>query len=1094
MEQAASPQNDRFLQAAKVLIVDDRPGNLLALRVLLEGLNAEIVEAQSGEAALMLLGSLDFAAVLLDVVMPDINGFEVARRIREMPHRQHVPILFISAADIDRQQMKEGYRLGAVDFLIKPIKDYILQAKVRGFIDLFNDAQRARSEADQLRMLIHGTIDYAIFMLDPKGYVVTWNPGAQRLNGYLASEIVGQHVSLFYPEEARDAGLPEQELKVAAMEGRLEDEGWRIRKDGSRFWAHVVTTALRDVEGRLKGFSKVTRDLSNRKDVEERLRRSDERFRLLVESAKDYAIFMLDPQGIIISWNEGAERIKQYKASEIIGEHFSRFYPQEARDRGWPEYELKVAAAEGRFEDEGWRVRKDGSVFWANVVITALKDSEGGLRGFSKITRDMTARKESEERARQLAEEATARRLAEENARIVREQRERLQVTLASIGDAVICTDAEGRVEFLNSVAEKLTGWSTEEARNLPLTDIFHIVNESTRSPVVNPALRAIREGTIVGLANHTVLIARDGTQRPIDDSAAPIRDSDGKILGSVLVFRDITERKRNEQAARFLADASAALAILVDFDSTLQKVASLAVPQFADWTTVDLVERDGALRRVAVAHADVSKVELARELHRRFPSDPAAGRGSGYVARTGNVELVSEITDEMLVANITNAEQLASLRSLGLKSYMGVPLKVRGRTIGVMSFVSAESGYHYTAADLTIAQDLAERCAIAIDNARLYRELREQDRRKDEFLATLAHELRNPLAPIRNSLQILKLSRVDTEVAQQTREMMERQIHHLVRLVDDLLDVSRVMRGKIELRKEMVELATIIARAVETAKPLIEAHGHRLQVDVSPETLPLEADPVRLVQAFGNLLNNSAKYSDDNGYIHVTARAERGEAIVTILDHGIGIAPDMLPHIFELFVQADHTSAKAQGGLGIGLTLVKNLIEMHGGSISAQSEGLGRGAEFTVRLPLATKPVELTRRDEIARQTHGQAHRIMVVDDNRDAALSLSMLLKLDGHHVTVAHDGKTALELAASVVPEAIFLDIGMPGMDGFEVARRIRATPQLAKIRLVALTGWGQQEDRRRTFEAGFDFHLVKPPEPADINGIMQSLNHR
>ncbi len=276
-----------------------------------------------------------------------------------------------------------------------------------------------------------------------------------------------------------------------------------------------------------------------------------ELFRLLVENVTDYAIFVLDPQGHVASWNPGAERIKGYKADEIIGQHFSRFYPQNAIDRGWPEHELKVAKAKGHFEDEGWRVRKDRSLFWANVVITALYDGAGTFRGFSKITRDLTERKKSEENARRLAEEAVARRVAEENARLIQEQRERLHVTLASIGDAVISTDAEGRVNFLNAVAENLVGWKTEEATRRTLDDVFHIVNEDTRQPVENPALRALQDGVIVGLANHTVLISKDGQERPIDDSAAPIRDAGGNVVGSVLVFRDISERKRAEERLR---------------------------------------------------------------------------------------------------------------------------------------------------------------------------------------------------------------------------------------------------------------------------------------------------------------------------------------------------------------------------------------------------------------------------------------------------------------------------------------------------------------------------------------------------------------
>lgn len=953
------------------------------------------------------------------------------------------------------------------------------------------------------------------------------------------------------------------------------------------------------------------------------LRQSEELFRQLVSGVRDYAIFLLDPEGRVASWNAGAERIKGYRAEEIIGQHFSRFYPQDAIDKDWPTHELKVARTEGRFEDEGWRVRKDGTQFWANVIITALHDEAGNFRGFSKITRDLTERKRSEENARRLVEETTARRVAEENARLIQEQRERLRVTLASIGDAVISTDAQGQVTFLNPVAEFLVGWKTVEAAGHSLEDVFRIVNEATHQPVENPALRALREGTIVGLANHSVLISKDGTERPIDDSAAPIRDVEGNVIGSVLVFRDVAEQKRAEAAvreqeqrfrqladampqivwtarpdgnvdylnrrwteftglpatvgndawdpilhpddapmaherwavsvrsgapfemeirlldrreqayrwhlirtvaildeagkvvrwfgtstdiheqkraeesARYLAEASAALAGVVDYRSTLQKVANLAVPYFADWSAVDVAE-GASLRRLAVAHQDPAKIELAHELMRDYPPDPQAKGGSLVVFRTGKPEIVSEITDEMLVQGARDERHLRLIRSLGLKSYICVPLIVSGNTLGVLMFGTAESGRKYTEADLALAMDLANRAGVAIENTQLYQALRETDRRKDEFLATLAHELRNPLAPIRNSLQILKMPRVDAETIERSRDMMERQLHHLVRLVDDLLDVSRVMRGKIELRKERVELASVVVRAVETVQPLIDAQGHQLSVHLPPESLPIDADPVRLSQVVGNLLTNAAKYTEPNGHIKLTAERKGSTAVLRIRDNGIGIAPSMLPRIFELFVQVDHTATRSQGGLGIGLTLVRNLVEMHNGTVEAHSEGLGRGSEFVVRLPLSVQALGQVAGEGSGRQVHEQpspsGYRLLVVDDNQDAANSLAMLLRLDGHEVRVAYSGVAALEMTKVYSPDMVFLDIGMPGMDGYEVARRLRQQPGLERVILAALTGWGQLEDRRRTAEAGFNHHLVKPPEPKVLESVLAELKRR
>jgi len=392
--------------------------------------------------------------------------------------------------------------------------------------------------------------------------------------------------------------------------------------------------------------------------------------------------------------------------------------------------------------------------------------------------------------------------------------------------------------------------------------------------------------------------------------------------------------------------------------------------------------------------------------------------------------------------------------------------------------------------------QNVTERKKAEEELARVSRELREADQRKDEFLATLAHELRNPLAPIRNSLEVLRMPRIDDGMARHAREMMERQVHHLVRLVDDLLDVSRVMRGKIDLRMEPVELATVVARAVETCQPLIDSQRHRLEISLPAESMLLDADPVRLAQVVGNLLTNAAKYTSPGGRIWLGARRIDDVAVLEVRDNGVGIATELLPHVFELFVQGHHTASHSQGGLGVGLTLVRRLVEMHHGTVEASSDGPGKGSEITVRLPLAVRADECAEtNDERAAQkaVRPSGLRLLVVDDNEDAAVSLAMLLRLQGHEVCVAHDGPSSLEMAVAYAPDLVFLDIGMPGMDGYEVARRIRAEPSLKHVVLTAVTGWGQSEDRRRTSEAGFDHHIVKPPEPRAIEQLIASLRN-
>jgi PAS domain S-box-containing protein len=797
--------------------------------------------------------------------------------------------------------------------------------------------------------------------------------------------------------------------------------------------------------------------------------------------------------------------------------------------------------------------------------------------------------------------------------------RERLRVMLASIGDAVIATDTEGRATFLNQVAEALTGWTMAEAEGRKLEEVFHIINEHTRQEVENPVHRVLREGRVVGLANHTVLIARDGREIPIDDSGAPIRTPEGQITGVVLIFRDvierkqaertlrlseerfsrfmqhlpglawikdlqgryvyaneaalqvfrrrpeeiygksddeifppetaaqfrandrqalasesgvqlieslehedgmlhysivskfpipgpdgkmaliggmaidITERKRAEQDAHFLADASAALAGLVDYESTLQKVARLAVPEFADWCAVDMLDESGNLRRLAVAHVDPSKVELAHELHRRYPADPASGQGVWNILRTGKSEIIHEIHEELLTSRVKDAERLRIVRELGLKSYMGVPLSVRGRVLGVMTFIAAESGRRYDTAGLEMAEDLAHRAAVAIENARLYQAAREADRRKDEFLALLGHELRNPLAPIANALNVLKLPGADAAITQRAREMMERQVEHMVRLVDDLLDVSRIMRGKVELRRQQVELATVIARAVEASQPIIDAEGHQLTVTLPPEPLWVNGDLVRLAQVVNNLLNNAAKYTDRGGEIRLTAAREDGEAVVRVRDTGIGIAPELLPRLFDMFFQAERRTKESQGGLGIGLSLVKRLVELHGGSVAAHSDGPGTGSEFVVRLPLLAIEDNSDPLSHAGTATEEKLprRRVLVVDDNVDAADSLALLMRLQGLDVEVAYDGNSALQKAEAEPPAVAFLDLGMPKMDGYELARAFRTHPALKGVVLVALTGWGQPEDRQRTKEAGFNHHLVKPVEAGTLHNLFAEL---
>jgi len=619
---------------------------------------------------------------------------------------------------------------------------------------------------DPFRSIVEQAQDYAIFLLDRTGHIASWNRGAQRIKGYEPHEIIGRHFSTFYPREAVERRWPEYELDAAARDGRFEDEGWRVRKDGSLFWANVIITALRDPGGEVRGFGKITRDLTERRRNEDMLRQSEERFRLLIEAVKDYAIFMLDTQGRVASWNAGAQRINGYRADEIIGEHFRIFYDEEARQRQWPEEELRRAREDGRYEEEGSRLRKDGTAFWASVVITPVRDHAGVLRGYAKVTRDL-------------------------------------------------------------SDAKRIQALETSE-------------------------------------------------------------------------------------------------------------------------------------------------------------------------------------------------------------------------------------------------------------------------RQMQEFLAVLAHELRNPLAPISNALNLLARKPTADPAEIWVRDVLQRQTGQLSRLVDDLLDVSRITRSALVLDRKPVDMRTIVRQAADASLQWFEQRRHTLDVAIPEERLVVEGDEVRLSQVVQNLLHNAAKYTPEGGRIRLELRREATDAVVRVRDNGIGMNAETLSIAFELFKQAQQGLDRSQGGLGVGLTLVQRLVKMHGGAVEAKSEGTGRGSEFVVRLPLRPEQPIVRPPAEgksAAPAQRGPRRRILVVDDNRDAAHALKLLLETDGHEVQVAADGAAGLAMARQYQPDVALLDIGLPHMDGYELARRMREEPGLGGSLLVAVTGYGQMHDRARASASGFNHHLVKPVEFSALQRLLR-----
>jgi PAS domain S-box-containing protein len=412
--------------------------------------------------------------------------------------------------------------------------------------------------------------------------------------------------------------------------------------------------------------------------------------------------------------------------------------------------------------------------------------------------------------------------------------------------------------------------------------------------------------------------------------------------------------------------------------------------------------------------------------------------------------------------------------------------LHVEDRAVLVLDEQGQKLKMHGCTVDVSELKEAEERLRA------LNAELRDADRRKDEFVATLAHELRNPLAPIRNAVRILQAKGPQDPQLEFGRAVIDRQVSHMSRLLEDLLDVSRITQGKLELRRQLVPLASVVDAAVETSRPAIDAGGHALEVSLPQEPLEVDADPVRLAQVFGNLLTNAAKYTERGGRITLAARQEGTDVVVSVRDTGIGIAPEMLPRIFEMFSQAAPAMQRAQGGLGIGLSLARGIVDLHGGRIEAKSEGQQRGSEFTVRLPL---PVAEPGRDGAQPGAPAMlrlSRRVLVVDDNRDSADTLATLLQVLGCDVQVAYDGEEALRMAAAFKPDAVLLDLGMPRLNGFDTCTRMRAEPWGRHVCIVAVTGWGQDEDRRRTKEAGFDAHMVKPADPGMLTELLVSIS--
>jgi PAS domain S-box-containing protein len=612
----------------------------------------------------------------------------------------------------------------------------------------------------------------------------------------------------------------------------------------------------------------------------------------------------------------------------------------------------------------------------------------------------------------------------------------RYRLILESLPIALYTCDVQGRVQFYNHAAVALWGRIPEPNDRWCGSHRLYWPDGTAMELDQCPMATALREGRAV--RGQEILIERpDGTRRYVLPYPDPLRDESSQLVGAVNMLVDVTDHRRAEEA-------QARLAAIVD-------------------------SSDDAIVSKTLGGIITSWNAGAQCLFGYTP-DEAIGQPITLI-------IPPERHDEEkdIIARLRRGERIDHYETVRVGKN-GTPVNI-SLTI---SPVRDRSGRIIGASK--IARDITAR--IKTEEA-----LKEADRRKDEFLAMLAHELRNPLAPLRSGLQIMQMSKHRDRVMDQTREIMQRQVDHMVRLIDDLLDISRISRGKLELRRQRIPLESAIRVAVETCDPLVKQNGQSLTVSMSPEPIFIDADQIRISQALGNLLTNAAKFTPQGGKIWLTVQRQDKQAVIRIRDTGCGISSNMLDCIFDMFMQVDHTLQKSRNGLGIGLTLVKRLVEMHGGTVEAHSEGLGRGSEFVVRLPMVDSPVESRVTPSEPTSPSLPRKRVLVADDNRDAAECLAVMLEMMGSDVRTAHDGHEAVRLAESFRPELILLDIGMPGLSGYDAAKQIRQQEWGKQARLVALTGWGQEEDKHRSRQAGFDDHVVKPADPEALEKLLK-----
>jgi PAS domain S-box-containing protein len=896
------------------------------------------------------------------------------------------------------------------------------------------------------------------------------------MHGYTVDELRGMPIALTIAPEARSQ-WPDR-VRSTHEDGHNVYESLHVRKDGTRFPVLMDVTAVKDGDGKILYRAANLQDITERKRVEEAVRKSEERFTRAFNAVPIPISISAASDERIVAANEAFLRGSGYSREEVIGRtgaELNIWADPEDRDKM-----VGIFLQNKKISDEEVRFRaRSGQL--STYLMYAEWIEFGGEPCILSAANDITDRKQAEEKIAFAAS------------------------IVQSSDDAIIGKTLDGIIVSWNAGAEKLYGYTADEV----IGSHISILAPDERRDEIEQILERLRR---VEPVQHyeTVRVRKDGKRLNVSLSISPIKNAKGNVTAASSIARDITERKRAELAQEFLAEASSVLASSLDYEATLASLAQLAVPRLADWCGVEIVEEDGHSRQLAVAHADPAKVEFARVLSRRFPPDPGASIGVPNVLRTGKSEFYPEITDEMLTAAVRDEEHLKLIRELGMRSAMIVPLVARGRTHGAITLVAAESERRYDKADLALAEDLARRAAFAVDNAGLYREAQRAraeaehaNRAKDEFLATVSHELRTPLNAIVGWSHMLRHNKFDEATTERAMETIERNAKSQARLIEDILDVSRIITGKLRLDVHPIELTPVIEAAIEAVRPAADAKEIRLQAILDPRAGPVSGDPSRLQQVVWNLVSNAVKFTSRGGRIQVRLERANSHIEIIVSDTGQGIGAEFLPHIFERFRQGDSSSTRMHGGLGLGLAIVRHLVELHGGSVQALSAGEGQGATFVVKLPLLIWRRDVKEGARVHPSVSGDVAlgdapslnglRVLIVDDEPDTREMLKLMIEQFGAEVKVSASSAEALDALEQWKPNVLVSDIEMPGEDGYSLIRKIRSLEPArgGAIAAIALTAYARTEDRVRSLAAGYQMHIAKPAEPVELAIVIGNL---